>query len=152
MKLSPVQRLAFDRLLGGIAAGEVLVLRGRAGAGKTTILQKVHATMGGALVAVRQFIDHLRFLKMLDEALSEHTLVLVDDLHLVTNTVRSFDALLLDAELTAVLGDACGQRKKLVFATSEEPPWSVRRRAWIVEIGRPIQDRSVADEKMETCR
>src|SRR5579872_1345653 len=148
IKLSPVQRLAFDRLLGGIAVGDVLVLRGPAGAGKSTILKLVHAAMGGALLGMRQFIDQLAareplaieeaFLGMLDEALATHSLVIVDDLHLITNIVDSFDyprTLLLDAALTAVLGDALGQRKKLVFATSGELPFSVRRRAFICEVG-----------------
>jgi transitional endoplasmic reticulum ATPase len=148
MKLSPVQRLAFDRLLGGIAVGEVLVLRGPSGAGKTTILEQAHATMGGALVGMRRFIDRLAvrdpmaieeaFLGMLDEALAKHSLVFVDDLHLVTNIAENFDyprAMLLDAGLTAVLGDACGQRKKLAFATSEDAAWPIRRRAFTVEIG-----------------
>ncbi len=93
---------------------------------------------------------------MLDEAISKHTLVLVDDLHLVTDAVGSLDSLLLDAELTAVLGDAAGQRKKLVFATSGEAPWPVRRRALIVEIGPLRLSGSVgprpAGEKLETCR
>ncbi len=99
IKLSPVQRLAFDRLLGGIAIGDVLVLQGPAGAGKSTILDMVHATMGGALLGMRQFIDQLAarepmaieeaFLGKLDDALAKHSLVIVDDLHLITNIVDS---------------------------------------------------------------
>lgn len=131
MKLSPVQRLAFDRLLGGIASAEVLVLRGPAGAGKTTILRQAHATMGGALVSVRPH----GFLGILEEAIFRHSLVFIDDLHLLGNVVEDPGALLLDAAFTAILGDAAGQRKKLVFATSEEPPWSIRLRAATVEIG-----------------
>lgn len=141
-KLSPAQRLAYDRTLAGIAIGDVLVLRGPAGAGKSTILQMVHAAMGGALLGMRQFADHGaiedRFLGTLDQALSRHSLVLVDDLQLVTNIVEGADclrSLLFDAALTAALGDAVGQRKKLVFATSGEPPWSVRRRAFTCTIG-----------------
>ena len=148
--LSPVQRLAFDRVLGGIAAGDVLVLAGAAGAGKTAILEKAHATMGGDLVRLRQLIgrrdarDPLAieeaFLGMLEEALSRYSLVFVDDLHLVTDIVESLDyasIFLLDAAMTAILGDAAGQGKKLVFATAGEPLWSVRRRAFFVPIGAP---------------
>ena len=147
IKLSPVQRLAFDRLLGGIAVGDVLVLRGAAGAGKSTILKQVHAVMGGALLGMRHFIDPLAvrqrvaveeaFLGMLDGALAKHSLVLIDDLDSLTNIVDRFEygrKLLLDAALTTVLGDALGQRKKLVFATSGELPYSVRRRAYLCEI------------------
>jgi ABC-type uncharacterized transport system YnjBCD ATPase subunit len=148
MMLSPVQRLAFDRVLGGIAAGEVLVLRGAPGAGKTTVLEKAHAVMGGALVGVREFINLLdardpldmeeAFLGMLDETLSRYSLIFVDDLHLITNKVTGLDyarVFLLDAAMTSVLGDAAGQRKKLVFATALEPPWPVRRRAIAIHIG-----------------
>src|SRR5579872_1202142 len=148
MKLSPVQRLVFDRLLGGISVGDVVVLRGAPGAGKTTILTMVHAVMGGALLGMRQFIEQVAaldplaieeaFLGMLDEALAKDGLLFVDDLHLVSNIAESYDfprTLLLDAGLTAVLGDAAGQRKKIVFATSADVPWSIRRRAFTVEIG-----------------
>lgn len=143
-KLSPAQRLAYDRMLAGIAIGEVLVLRGPAGAGKSTILEMVHAAMGGGLLGMRAFTGQGAiedaFLGTLDKALSQHNLVLVDDLQLVTNIVEGADclrALLFDAALTATLGDAAGQRKKLVFATSGEPPWSVRRRAFTCTIGVP---------------
>ena len=141
-KLSPAQRLAYDRMLAGIAIGEVLVLRGPAGAGKSAILRMVHAAMGGGLLGMRQFAGHQTieeaFLGILDGALSKHNLVLVDDLQLVTNIVEGADclrALLFDASLTAALGDAVGQRKKLIFATSGEPPWSVKRRAFTCTIG-----------------
>lgn len=152
MMLSPVQRLAFDRVLGGIATGEVLVLRGAPGAGKTIVLEKAHAVMGGALVGVREFLNLLdardplameeAFLGMLDETLSRHSLIFVDDLHLITNKVTGLDCarmFLLDAAMTSVLGDAAGQRKKLVFATALEPPWPVQRRAIAVHIGPILQ-------------
>lgn len=142
MKLNPAQRLAYDRVLAGIAIREVLVLQGPAGAGKSAILQMVHAAMGGGLLGIRQLTDREAmeetFLGTLDAALSQHKLVLVDDLHLVTNLIEGADglrALLFDAALTSTLGDAAGQHKKVVFATSGEPPWPVRRRAFTCVIG-----------------
>jgi hypothetical protein len=148
MKLTPVQRLAADRIFAGLAIGDVILLRGKPGTGKTTILETVHASIGGVMLGMRQFLAELAareplaieeaFLGMLEEALSATSLVFVDDLHLITNIVQGCDyprPFLLDAALTALLGDAAGQRKKLVFATGEDAPWPVRRRAVSFEIG-----------------
>src|SRR5690348_1281362 len=145
--LTSAQSQAYDRLLTGIAAGDVLVLEGRAGAGKTTILEKVQAAAGGLLVGVRQFMQSLAsrapaaieeaFLDMIERALAEHDLVMVDDLHLVTQVVTACDyprACLLDAALTAMLGDAAALRKRLVFAVDGDAPWPIRRRAYIAKI------------------
>jgi hypothetical protein len=116
--------------------------------GKTTILRKVHAVTGGAFLGVRQFMTALAgrrplaieeaFLVMLDNALVRHDVVAVDDLHLVTNVVKSCDygrTYLLDAALTTALGEASAQHKKLIFATAGDAPWPVRRRANTWEIG-----------------
>src|SRR2546422_11739697 len=118
--LTPAQQLAFDDLMGGVSAGDVFVLRGESGMGRSTILRKAHATLGGALVGVRQFLALLSarqpmaieetFLDMIEQALASHDLVIVDDLHLVTNVVDSCDyprGFLLDAALTSILGEAC---------------------------------------------
>src|SRR5579863_1549201 len=122
MKLTPAQYKAAKCLLRGLQAGDVLVLEGAPGMGKTTVLQKVHRQAGGRMLGVRQFLEALAargptaieeaFLAMLDEAVAGHDIVFVDDLHLVTNIVEGCDyqrAHLLDAALTAVLGEAAGQ-------------------------------------------
>jgi hypothetical protein len=146
--LTPAQEAARNGLLGGIPAGGVFVLRGQPGMGKTTILRKVHAVTGGAFLGLRQFMTALAghqslpieeaFLVMLDNALVRHDVVVVDDLHLVTNVVESWGygrTYLLDAALTAALGEASAQHKKLIFATGGDAPWPVRRRAYTWEIG-----------------
>ena len=148
VRLTPAQEAAAKGLLSGIPAGEVFVLQGQPGMGKTTILRKVHAVTGGAFLGARQFMTELAghqplaieeaFLNMLDSALMNHDLVLVDDLHLVTNVVESFRyhrTYLLDAALTTVLGEASAQHKKLIFGTAGEAPWPIRRRAYIWDIG-----------------
>jgi transitional endoplasmic reticulum ATPase len=146
--LTPAQERVAGHLLSGIPAGEVFLLRGNPGAGKTTILQKVHASMGGRFLGMRQFMNALTardpaaieeaFLGMLESSLASHDLVIVDDLHLITNVVESCDyarSFLLDAALTAILGEAASQRKKLVFALTDDAPWPIRRRAYAWEIG-----------------
>ncbi|HWC96474.1 MAG TPA: ATP-binding protein [Candidatus Sulfopaludibacter sp.] len=141
--LSPAQQKAYEGLLNGSAAGDVLLLKARPGSGRTTILRKLHEAVGGAFLGIRDFMQTLSthrpeaieeaFLQMLEQALAHHQTVIVDDLHLVTQVVQACDyprALLLDAALTAILGEAAGMRKKLIFATDDEAPWPLARRAY----------------------
>ncbi len=145
--LTPTQQAAFDGLLGGISAGGVLVLQGESGMGKTTILRQTHARLGGAFVGVRQFMSTLvsgqpvaieeAFLAMIEEAVARHDLVIVDDLHLVTNVVDNYQysrRYLLDAALTSILGEAGAGKKKLLFGLRGDAPWPVQRRAYKWEI------------------
>jgi len=148
LKLTPTQQSAAEGLAGGLSAGDVFVLEGQPGMGKTIVLQEVHRQAGGRFLGVRQFLEALMarepgaleeaFLDMLDTALAGRDMVFVDDLHLVTNIVEGCDyprTYLLDAALTAVLGEAAAQGKKIVFATAADAPWPVRRRAFRWEIG-----------------
>src|SRR5258708_38324920 len=98
--VTPGQTAAFNGPLGAISAGGVLVLQGESGMGKTTVLRKAHASLGGAFVGVRQFISTLAagqpvaieeaFLAVIEEAVATHDLVIVDDLHLVTSIVDNY--------------------------------------------------------------
>ena len=51
--LTSVQQAAADRLLESLDAGNVIVLKGGPGSGKTTILDTVQAARGGALLGAR---------------------------------------------------------------------------------------------------
>lgn len=152
---SPAQEQAFQWLLGAIPISEVLVLRGGAGAGKTTILENVHATAGGILLGMRQFMESLAsrqpyaledaLLRMIEQALEGHEIVMIDDLHLVTQIVNGCDyprTYLLDAALTAILAEAAIGRKKLIFSLEGDPPWPILRRAHSCEIGKSARARS----------
>jgi Holliday junction resolvasome RuvABC ATP-dependent DNA helicase subunit len=146
--LTSVQQAAANRLLESLDAGNIVVLRGAAGSGKTSILNSVHAARGGTLVGAHRFAD-LRntggpsameepFLRTIEEAILTHDLVMVDDLHLLTHTVEARDysrSYLLDAALTAILADAGVLGCKLVFAVEDEAPWPIRRRARLAAIG-----------------
>ena len=147
--MTPAQQLAADGLKDGVAAGDIFVLRSGSGMGRTTILEQVHAAIGGGFVGVRQFMEVLRarnsdaieeaFLEMIELSLVRHDIVIVDDLHLVTNIADGHNyprSYLLDAALTALLGEAGARRKKLVFGVdAQDAPWPVRRRAHSFEIG-----------------
>jgi SpoVK/Ycf46/Vps4 family AAA+-type ATPase len=147
--LSPAQQRAFEALVAGVAASDVVHLRGTPGSGRTTILQKTQATVGGALLGMAQFMDTLAagrpfaieeaFVQMAQQALSAYALVMVDDLHLITQVTQNCDyprAFLLDAALTAIMEEAVVHRKKLVFASDADPPYPVTRRALSCEIGK----------------
>src|SRR2546428_12853112 len=129
--LSPAQARAFEGLLNGICAGDVLLLKGCAGSGRTTILQKLQHATGGVLVGMREFMKTLgaqppaaieeAFLQMIQQALGNHEIISVDDLNLITQIATGCDyprGFVLDAALTAIMGEAMALNKKLVFSTN----------------------------------
>ena len=146
--LTPAQRTAAEGLREALKTGRVLILRGAPGAGKTTVLEWLHAASGGGLLCAAQFMQSVSegsphaieesFLRMIEEAMEKHDLLLVDDLHLVTNVVQRHwypRSHLLDAALTALLAEAAVRKKTLVFAVEEEAPFPVQLRASVWEIG-----------------
>ena len=146
--LTPAQRKAAEGLRQAVGFGGVLVLRGAAGRGKTTVLQWLHIACGGALLGAGQFMHSISegppdaieesFLRMIEESMEQHDLILVDDLHLIAKVVqRSWypRSHLLDAALTAILAEAGIRKKTFVFAVEDEAPFPIRRRATVWEIG-----------------
>jgi ATP-dependent 26S proteasome regulatory subunit len=143
------QSKAAEGLLEGCGhSGGVLVLRGAAGSGKTTVLEWLHSTSGGVLLGAGQYMHAIdegspdaieeSFLRMIEEAMQQHDLVLVDDLHLLVNVVQRYHyprSHLLDAALTAILAEAGVRKKTLVFAVEESAPFPIQRRASVWEIG-----------------
>jgi ATP-dependent 26S proteasome regulatory subunit len=145
--LMPAQQRALKSLIKALPAGDVFVLKAASGAGRTTVLRELHATVGGVFVGIGAIMHSLEgrdplsveeaFLTTIESALDGPDLVIVDDLHLVSNVVNRHNAarsLLLDAALTAIMGDAAAWGKKLVFGVEDEAPWPVRRRAYTWEI------------------
>lgn len=134
-------------LLNALPAGEVFVLKAAAGSGRTTVLHQLHVEARGAFLGIRDVMRALEgrdplaieeaFLATLERALETESLVIVDDLHLVANVVNRYNAArshLLDAALTAIMGDAAAWGKKLVFGVEDATPWPVRRRAYTFKI------------------
>ena len=149
LELTPAQQSAFKGLQEGISTGGILVLAGNAGQGKTTMLRKLHDEFGGAFIGMREFIAALTdgqpaafgggFVQSIEEGLASNDIVIVDDLHLVVRAARrwrSVHTYILDAALTALLGEASVRKKTLLFAVEEdETPWPVHLRAYSWEIG-----------------
>jgi hypothetical protein len=149
IELSPAQRSAGDHLLAAVRSARVMVLKPAPGAGRTTVLRHVRSVAGGKLIGAREFVNALSahqpaaieeaFLSLLDDALDNHDLVIVDDLHLLTSVVNSCDyprTRLLDVALAAILDRAAARHNRLLFAMDHDtPPMPVDSRAFTVEIG-----------------
>jgi hypothetical protein len=145
--LTPVQQEAASSLLESLAVSPVAVISGVAGAGKTSILMNLQAMHGGVFLGSQQFMNVRQaqgpaaveetFFRMIEDAIQNYDLVLVDDLTLVTNAAKGGGdgrVHLLDAALTAILAEARVLGRKLVFAVEREIPWPIRRRAQIVQV------------------
>ena len=144
---APAQQQAVNRLMEIIPIGSVFALEGETGAGKTLILEAVHRVCGGVLLGMREFIAALQthapaaieeaFVKMIEQAMADHELILVDDLHLVMNTVEGCNyprAELFDAALTAVLDEAASLRRKLLFVVEDRVPSPIQQRAYTCKV------------------
>ena len=148
-RLTPAQQSAADRLMTTISTGSVLMLRGDAGMGKTTILNHIARETGAVLIGMRHFVDMLMlrrpdaieqsFTEMIEIALAEHEIVIVDDLHLITAIATHYNygrCALLGAAMEAVCARTSDPARKLIFGTNREDSiWAIDSRAWRFDIG-----------------
>jgi hypothetical protein len=147
-ELTPAQRVARERLLAAIRAGNIVVLKSAHGAGRTTVLRSVEAATRGASIGAREFMSVLAghqaaaieeaFVSLMDRTLDNHDFVILDDLHLINAVVNArcyARSKLMDVALTAILDRAIARNKQILFAMDEgDAPQPVQSRAFIVEI------------------
>ena len=129
--LLPAQQQALEALERAVSTQRAAVLMGRPGAGKTAILQALHARIGGALLTSREFIeasadrdplalDETAY-KVLAAALRAQPAVIVDDFHFIAMVSCCSSAYprqnLLAAALVPLVTAARDRGKALVFAT-----------------------------------
>src|ERR1051325_2728712 len=98
MNLCPAQQRTFDMLIRMSAIGNIFLLSGNVGSGKTSVLEKVHSKLGGAFLNMRNFTNlmHSRhpltfeetFEKMVMEALISNDTVIVDDLQMFAGVLN----------------------------------------------------------------
>jgi len=147
-ELTPAQRVAAEQLLAAIHAGHVAVLKASHGAGRTTVLRAVAAATGGVSIGAREFMNALAghqagaleeaFVSLMDRALDNHDIVIMDDLHLINAVVNACDyprTWLLDVALTAILDRAAARHKRILFGMHYgEVPEPIESRAFTIEI------------------
>ncbi len=128
-KLCPAQQEAFDGLKNSVSVGNVVVLWGGTGSGKTTVLHTLHRRSGGAFLNMKEFVAAMHgqhplaleetFARLVMEALVAHESVIVDDLHLLSNVVCCNNfyprVKLLEAALMPIAVYAAEAGKKLIF-------------------------------------
>jgi ATP-dependent 26S proteasome regulatory subunit len=147
VQLSPSQKRGYDELRRLLPLGNVFVLAGNDGAGRTTVLRHLHRDVGGAFLNMKDFTAALRqgnpaaleetFEQIVLEALETQDVVIVDDLRLLSNVAGHhfyprFG--LLDAPLTTLTSYAADAGKKLVFATVGEPSRPIKERCHFARI------------------
>lgn len=166
--LSPAQRSAADGVLLGLERGDCAVVQDHGSDGKTTVLEEVHRELGGVRIGMREFLANLipsdpaaieeAFLNMMDIAMANQELVIVDDLHLIKNIVESCEyprRNLFDLVITTVLASAAARRIKLVFATDELPgPLLCRAHSWFIKEFTPADFEIICSAYLapEICR
>jgi shikimate kinase len=132
MQLCPAQQQAYDQLFQVLPLFSVVGLVGRSGAGKTTVLRKLHARTGGEWLASKELLHALRdkhplaieetLERQIEAAFLTADHVYLDDLSLLTNVVGggcggyprpNFVAVALES----VTASASAAGKKLLFAS-----------------------------------
>jgi SpoVK/Ycf46/Vps4 family AAA+-type ATPase len=142
--LCPAQHHAFDRLQQLLPLGNVFMLSGGTGCGRTTVLQQVHAHQGGALLTLKDFFQALRsrhphaleetFEQLVLEALLHHQTVCVDDLDVLYRVIGGGCHFyqrngLVNGPLTTLATYAAQVGKQIVFTVTGEAPEPLRLRA-----------------------
>jgi transitional endoplasmic reticulum ATPase len=157
-ELCPAQQVALEQLRQALPLGNVFVLYGGGGDGKTTIMRELHRELGGAFLTVGEFVNamHQQHPLAMEEALSqivmtawaEEDTLFFDDLDIVYNILCSCGynssyprAGFVEAALKTLAVYAGATGKRLIVSTERGLAPSLTERAWW---GR-IDDFKVAD-------
>ena len=141
IELAPSQNQVAEEIIRATRARDVVWLQAEYGLGRTTVLRHVAKQTGGRLVGMREFTRSVAahppqaieeaFLQMAEEALAQADLVLIDDMHLVTEVTDNFEnprSGLLDAALVALLDESAAIGKHLIFGGGMRIPDGISER------------------------
>jgi predicted AAA+ superfamily ATPase len=147
VQLCPAQRRVFDGLSADLDVGNVFVVHGETGMGRTTVLRQLHAAVGGVFLTLKDVVDATRpqhplaveeaFEQLILQALLANDHVIVDDLHLLGFlTCHHFCPRLgwFNGPLTVLATYAAEGGKKLIFGDGGTTPGPVRQRAHLYAI------------------
>jgi ATP-dependent 26S proteasome regulatory subunit len=149
VEFSPAQQQAFDNLSRLLPIGNIFVLYGGVGSGKSTVLGELHRQTRGALLSVRNLVEAMRgrhplaleeaFHQLVTEGVSASDTLLIDDLNLLNEVLccNHFSPRMgfLKAVLTSLAADAVEAGKKVIFASTTGVPDPIVQRSLHATIG-----------------
>ena len=129
--LSPAQQQAFGALRAYWPVGNLFVLSGDGGSGRSTVLRALHRTFGGGFLTMKDFVEAAArghplgleeaFERLLQDAFAKHDAVFLDDFHLVNGVVNSCSSYprtgRINAVAEAVAAQVVAAGRKLVLGT-----------------------------------
>ncbi len=132
IELIPAQDSAYKVLKYAFGAGNLLLLEGHSGRGRTTVLRKLHEETGGGFVTSKDFIESsaTRHPLSLEEtlhasvssAIRENQIVYVDDIDLIQDATSSCDfyprGQYVEMAILELCNGALRDNKKLVASTN----------------------------------
>jgi len=145
--LSPAQQASYDALVKSLTVGNFVVVHGRDGRGKTTILRKLHAEQNSKLLDTREYLEEIALKdpfqmeevleEMLRKAMDESDLVVMDDIDLIYNVICGCgygDPYQRKKFVEAVFENICNyyleNNKKLVLGTCGPIPDAIESRTY----------------------
>jgi hypothetical protein len=124
IQLCPVQQIAFDTLIRERSRHRILELHSSLGHGRSTVLQQLCLALGGVLLDIGSLVERLRqkYVSSLEEtfeqltmnALTQHSIVLLDDLHLFRQLILCSHAEPNDDQLFRLALTRCSNYAKAV--------------------------------------
>src|SRR5262249_10136240 len=150
IQLIPAQESAFRVLKYASNAGSLMLLSSSSGRGRTTVLRKLHAEMGGGFVTGKDFIETsaARHPLSLEEtlysavigSLKEHQNVIVDDIDQIHDPTSSFHfyprGQYVETALLELSDAALREKKKLVVSTDGAIAHTFATRSFSASIGK----------------
>ncbi len=150
LALCPAQKHALDGLLEALPIGNVLVLYGETGMGKTTVLREFHRRAGGVFLTIKDFVDAMQhrhplaleecFEQLLLKELQANDIVILDDFQLIECVAGGCSGAyprrgFLDAPLTSLAAYVVESEKKLVLGHDGSPSTPIYQRTFFSGIG-----------------
>jgi ATP-dependent 26S proteasome regulatory subunit len=146
-KLSPAQQVSYDALEKSLTVGNFVVVRGKSGRGKTTILRKLHAEHDSKFLDTREYLDEISLKdpfqmeevleEMLRKAMDESDLIIMDDVDLIYDVICGCgysDPYQRQKFVEAVFANLCNyyleSNKKLVLGTRGSTPDAIAARTY----------------------
>ncbi|MGA1839344.1 MAG: hypothetical protein ACMUIU_01860 [bacterium] len=143
--LSPSQKIAYDGIMHGLEIGNILILLGKPGMGRTMVLNKLHSTLKGAFMNMKDLLDAMRkkhplaleetFEQIVMKRLGENRHVIIDDLNILIAVIGNRTAMyprngFFDAPLSVISTHAVESDRRLILCCNGQAPAPIHQRCF----------------------